>query len=178
MSDYNWNNIDKYRKRKGKLHHFMKNLLKHGHMYQAVPFLNYIIENLIWFLSDFLVRCTCITWYLAFLKKCVVWPLLSEMVSFFSYCSLNEDLWISCCLIRSGELCMTIDSCCIIVMCYHEWAQCKMTRRFCLCLLLHLFSLEEGAVLLVFSVLTGINNVHVTLYIRFGYHNSLNISCP
>lgn len=69
MSDYNWNNIDKYRKRKGKLHHLMKNLLKHGHMSQAIPFLNYIIENLIWFLSDFLVRCTSITWYLAFLKK-------------------------------------------------------------------------------------------------------------
>lgn len=61
MSDYNWNNIDKYRKHKGKLHHLMKNLLKHGHMNQAVPFLNYIIENLIWFLSDFLVRCTRIT---------------------------------------------------------------------------------------------------------------------
>lgn len=36
----------------------MKNLLKHRHMYQAIPFLNYIIENLIWFLSDFLGRCT------------------------------------------------------------------------------------------------------------------------
>lgn len=47
----------------------MKNLLKHRHMYQAIPFLNYIIENLIWFLSDFLGRCTRITWYPAFLKK-------------------------------------------------------------------------------------------------------------